>query len=92
MVSEAVTNGICHGNKNNPVKKVMVDVNYEIESVKISVEDEGEGFDPNELPDALAPENLEKTHGRGIFLINCLGVNIKFNEKANRITFQKNYS
>lgn len=72
-VRESVINAIKHGNSNDARKHVHVEVApLEAESphgVWIRVRDEGPGFDPSCLPDPLAPENLLKTSGRGIFLI-----------------------
>ena len=72
-VRESVINAIKHGNANDARKHVHVEVApLEAESppgVWIRVRDEGPGFDPSCLPDPLAPENVLKTSGRGIFLI-----------------------
>ncbi len=72
-VRESVINAIKHGNSNDARKHVHVEVApLEAEfphGVWIRVRDEGPGFDPSCLPDPLAPENLLKTSGRGIFLI-----------------------
>ncbi len=45
------------------------DGSHETPELKIRVRDQGEGFDPEQLEDPLAPENLLKSSGRGIFLI-----------------------
>ncbi len=66
-VREAVANAIKHGNAQDPAKQVHVDLFLEGEDVIIRVEDEGVGFDPDQLRDPLAPENLLKPNGRGIF-------------------------
>jgi serine/threonine-protein kinase RsbW len=73
-VRESVINAIKHGNGHDERKRVHVEFTP-IEStdphpgVVIRVRDEGPGFDPEALPDPLAPENLLKASGRGIFLI-----------------------
>ena len=72
-VRESVINAIKHGNKGDASKMVtveftMVPANSPCELV-IKVRDRGEGFDPEELPDPLAPENLLKASGRGIFFM-----------------------
>ena len=66
-VREAVANAIKHGNAQDPGKQVHVDLFCEGDEVVIRVEDEGAGFDPSRLNDPLAPENLLKPNGRGIF-------------------------
>jgi serine/threonine-protein kinase RsbW len=72
-VRESVINAIKHGNRNDTGKRVHVEfAPIEADSpqgVVIRVRDEGPGFDPEAVPDPLAPENLLKGSGRGIFLI-----------------------
>ena len=72
-VRESVVNAIKHGNKNDESKRVVVEFSalplHEPEELIIRVQDEGEGFDPEEIADPLAPENILKSSGRGIFLI-----------------------
>jgi serine/threonine-protein kinase RsbW len=72
-VRESVVNAIKHGNKNDPDKRVVVEFspmppNGEGEFV-IRIADQGEGFEPEDVADPLAPENILKSSGRGIFLI-----------------------
>jgi len=64
---EALTNAIKHGNRLDPEKKVEVALEVGPEAIDIVVEDEGGGFDPAAVEDPLAPDNLLKTQGRGIF-------------------------
>jgi serine/threonine-protein kinase RsbW len=72
-VRESVVNAIKHGNKNDESKRVVVEFTPmpldEPEELIIRVQDEGEGFDPEDVADPLAPENILKSSGRGIFLI-----------------------
>src|ERR1700756_570089 len=65
-VREAVANAIKHGNLQDPEKQVQIDLAVEGATLVIRVQDEGRGFDPAELEDPLAPENLLKPNGRGI--------------------------
>lgn len=70
-VRESVINAVKHGNCNDAGKRVRLEFTR-LEApagVRIAVRDEGCGFDPATLPDPLAPENLLKSSGRGIFLI-----------------------
>ena len=71
-VTEAVNNAIIHGNKCCNSKKVNLDIYVENNIIKIIVEDEGLGFEPNKIADPRHPENLFKTGGRGVFLIKEL--------------------
>ena len=71
-VRESVINAIKHGNEEDERKRVHVEfapLNGDSTGVAIRVRDEGTGFDPAALPDPLAPENILKSSGRGIFLI-----------------------
>jgi len=64
---EAVANAIKHGNHQDPVKQVEVEVDLDGEELEIRVADEGPGFDPDAVKDPLAPENRFRADGRGIF-------------------------
>ncbi len=66
-VREAVANAIKHGNRQDPDKEVEVELEVGGDEVVIRVLDHGEGFDPGEVGDPLAPDNLLKPNGRGIF-------------------------
>ena len=72
-IRESVINAIKHGNQNDAGKRVFVDFETASPSgtveLSIRVRDQGPGFDPDHLADPLAPENLLKASGRGIFLI-----------------------
>lgn len=72
-VRESVINAITHGNRNDVSKHVIVEFSTGssgyVPELSILVRDEGEGFDPDLLPDPLAPENMLKSSGRGVFLI-----------------------
>jgi len=68
-IREAVTNAVLHGNKQDESKEVHVDIKSSPEAIEISVHDEGQGFNPTEVPDPTAAENIMKTSGRGIFFM-----------------------
>ena len=68
-VRESMVNAVVHGNRYNANKKVRFSVVKNSERFTIRVADEGEGFDYENLPDPLAPDNLLRSSGRGIFLI-----------------------
>jgi len=72
-IRESVINAMKHGNRSDASKRVFVELETVADGsgaeLRIRVRDEGEGFDPGALPDPLAPENLLKASGRGIFLI-----------------------
>jgi serine/threonine-protein kinase RsbW len=72
-VRESVINAIKHGNQNDEGKHVHVEFTpldaRRPSGILIRVRDEGPGFDPETVSNPLAPENLLKASGRGIFLI-----------------------
>ena len=77
-VTEAVNNAIKHGNAGNKGKNVFLSLSLQDSMIKFVIEDEGNGFDFENLPDPTAPENLEKPGGRGIFLMKHLSDEVKF--------------
>lgn len=77
-VREALANAIKHGNEQNPSKQVHVDLAVEDNQLVIRVEDEGVGFDPAHLGDPLAPENLLRPNGRGIFYMKSFMDEIQY--------------
>ncbi|MDP4223203.1 MAG: ATP-binding protein [Bacteroidota bacterium] len=83
---EAVNNAITHGNKANPQKLVDVEIVVEKNEMKVTVTDEGSGFNPASIPDPTMPENIEELSGRGVFLMKKLADSIGFNEKGNSVT------
>lgn len=68
-VREAAVNAVLHGNAYDPGKKVKLEFERTGGDLVITIRDQGTGLDPASIPDPLAPENLMKTSGRGIFLI-----------------------
>ncbi|NIT58922.1 MAG: ATP-binding protein [Aliifodinibius sp.] len=87
-LSEAVNNAIIHGNNKNPEKQVVVHSALDEENriLTISVEDEGEGFDPEEIPDPLKEENLLNESGRGVYLIRQYADELQFSEGGSKAT------
>lgn len=82
---EAVNNAVTHGNRSDPNKIVDVEIAFEDNDINITVTDEGEGFNPESIPDPTMPENIEELSGRGVFLMTKLSDSIKFNEKGNSV-------
>ncbi|MBK9175336.1 MAG: ATP-binding protein [Flavobacteriales bacterium] len=81
-LTEAVNNAIHHGNALDPTKNVML--GYEVKGGRIIfvVRDQGAGFDHNHLPDPTDPQNIEKPHGRGVFLMRALADTVEFSENG----------
>lgn len=87
---EALANAIKHGGKNDPSKQIECCVACDREQgMLIIVRDPGRGFDPKELPSPLRGENLFSTHGRGIFLINQLMDEVRFEKGGTEIHMVK---
>lgn len=68
-VRESIVNAIKHGNAQEESKRVEILFTLTDRSIEVQVKDQGKGFHPEEVPDPLAPENLLKTYGRGIFFM-----------------------
>ncbi len=89
VLTELLANAIYHGNRKDYSKKITLGHVCTKDYTRVSVMDEGEGFDMNELPDPTLPENLEKDCGRGVFIVRNYADRIETNEKGNRITICK---
>jgi len=70
-LEESISNAIRHGNKEDPQKKVLVECELDASRFWVKVCDEGEGYDPSEVPDCCSEENLEQPGGRGLALIRA---------------------
>ena len=81
--TEAVNNGMIHGNKRDPKKKVVLPCERHSAELMLRVQDEGPGLDPATLPDPLAEENLMRENGRGVFLMRSLMDAVEFEKFPN---------
>ena len=79
-VREATINAVLHGNEYDPARQIEVSLENTGEDLKISIADEGKGFDPEKVPDPLAKENILRGTGRGIFLIRSLMDEVHFRQ------------
>jgi serine/threonine-protein kinase RsbW len=78
-VREAAVNAVLHGNAYDPEKKVELEFERTAQDLVITIRDQGKGFDQGNISDPLAPENLLKTSGRGIFLIRSFMDDVQIN-------------
>ena len=85
VVAEAVANAMVYGNRNDPSRRVVIDVELHDDHVVVAVTDEGEGFDPAGVPDPVEDAPLDAECGRGIFMIRRLADAVHFNERGNTI-------
>ena len=87
---EAIANGIVHGNREDPSKRVYVCCRCTTAGdVSITVQDEGEGFDVERVPNPTAPENLFRGSGRGIYLMNTLMDEVHFEQRGTVVHMHK---
>lgn len=88
-LEEALVNAIKHGNNSDPRKPVLV--RYVVNHVRVlaEVEDQGPGFDPSQVPDPLAQENLRRATGRGILLMRSFMTWVRHNKRGNCVTLCK---
>ncbi len=84
-LSEAFLNAVKHGNKRDPAKEIKIDYSVNPDEIKISMTDEGNGFDPDCVPDPRCDENLYKDEGRGLLLMRSYMDVVEFNEQGNRV-------
>lgn len=81
-LTEAVNNAIHHGNSLDPSKTVTVGCRGGHGKVTFYVKDQGPGFDHDTLPDPTEPQNIEKPHGRGVFLMRALADMVAFDDNG----------
>ena len=82
VAREAAVNAVLHGNKYDPAKHVTASFEASSDTVTIRIADEGSGFDSSSIPDPLAPENLLRSSGRGVFLMRAFMDEVNFRQLA----------
>jgi serine/threonine-protein kinase RsbW len=85
VLSEALSNAIVRGNREDREKWVDVRAELGPDAIRLEVTDEGPGFDPNAVPEPIRPEQLDEANGRGLYLIRKLVDAVEFNERGNSI-------
>jgi serine/threonine-protein kinase RsbW len=88
-LEESLTNAIRHGNKLDESKLVTVDCRVSPERFWLRVEDEGEGFVPEEVPDCTDDESLHECGGRGVMLIKAYMTSVDYSPTGNCVTMEK---
>lgn len=84
-VAEALANAIVCGNREDPALAVVVRVECRPGELRVHVADEGEGFDPAAVPEAVGAGDLERACGRGLFLIRKLTDRVEFSPRGNSL-------
>lgn len=85
-VEEALVNAIKHGHKGDPSKEVQLRYLVAPDYLLVEIEDEGPGFRPEDVYDPLAPENLDRSCGRGLLLMRSFMTWVRFNDTGNCVT------
>lgn len=86
---EALVNAIRHGNALDQRKCVQVVCRMSPQKFWVQISDEGPGFNPDEVPDPTAPENLERPGGRGVMLMRNFMSSVEFSSSGNRVIMEK---
>jgi serine/threonine-protein kinase RsbW len=88
-LEEALVNAIKHGNQMDRAKKVRIAYQLFTDRFLVQISDEGSGFDPTDVPDPTAFENLERPCGRGLMLMRHYMTDVAFNERGNGVNMSK---
>ncbi len=88
-LDEAFVNAVKHGNKSNPQKLVRITAELSPKEACFTVEDEGEGFNIQDIPDPRDPANLFKSSGRGVLLMYNIMDEVEYNAQGNRVKMVK---
>jgi serine/threonine-protein kinase RsbW len=88
-LEEALVNASKHGHQGDWSRPITVHYHVGVNGVLAEIEDQGPGFDPTQIPDPLAPENLERPSGRGLLLMRTYMTGICHNEQGNRVCLCK---
>jgi serine/threonine-protein kinase RsbW len=89
-LAEALNNAVVHGNRMDPQKLVQILCRCELgKGISIVVKDQGQGFDPNALPDPTDPENIDADHGRGIWVMKSVMDEVSFECGGTEVRMRK---
>ena len=91
-IEEAVVNAIEHGNKRDASKQVHIVFVVDAESAEMTITDQGDGFDHQNVADPTEEERLDQPRGRGVLLIRELMTQAQYNQKGNSVWMRKERS
>lgn len=91
-IEEAVVNAIEHGNKRDASKYVHIIYLVDAESAEMTITDQGDGFDHQNVADPTEEERLDQPRGRGVLLIRELMTQAQYNQKGNSVWMRKERS
>jgi serine/threonine-protein kinase RsbW len=87
---ESLANAVLHGNRQDPSKQVHVDYNFHPDKeISFVIKDEGPGFDPSQVADPTAGENIEAEHGRGILLMKTFMDEVRYENGGKEVHLRK---
>jgi len=84
-LQEAVINAVKHGHGNDPRKRARIWWVVSASAVRLVVEDDGAGFDPDRVPDPCLPENIDRPGGRGLLIMRSYMSWVRFNDAGNGV-------
>jgi serine/threonine-protein kinase RsbW len=90
-LEEAVANAVRHGNRNDPKKQVRLRLVASRDGVQVEVEDEGDGFDADSVPDPLSEDGLVRPSGRGILLMRSFMDAVAFHQQGTLVSMNKRF-
>ncbi|MEP3482142.1 MAG: ATP-binding protein [Fuerstiella sp.] len=88
-LEEAVTNAIRHGNKSDLDKKVTIEAEVGVDRMHVEVEDEGEGFEPGDVPDPTADDYIDRPNGRGLLLMKAYLNRFEYTKNGRRLRMER---
>jgi len=91
-LEEALTNAIKHGHQEDYSKEVAVQWTVDEQCVRLTIEDQGQGFYHSEVNDPTQPENINQPGGRGLLFMRTYMCAVEYNEKGNRVEMVKHRS
>ncbi len=87
-LTEAITNAIVHGNQADQSKKVHVNSQFDKDLIRVKIQDEGEGFDFEDVPDPTDPMNILTLNGRGVFLMHQLSDGVEYSDNGSTVVIK----
>lgn len=88
-LEEAITNAIKHGNGGDPTKSVTVVADVGDDKLRVVVQDEGEGFEPEDVPDPTSLEFIERPSGRGLMLMRAYLTFVEYSDRGTKLTMER---
>jgi serine/threonine-protein kinase RsbW len=85
VLTEAVTNAILHGNRQQPDKAVDISAEISADRIVLTIQDQGDGFDPKSIPNPLDEKNILKSSGRGVWLMHEFSDKVRFLDGGRKV-------